>query len=104
MNRSFISVIAGGFGTDGSSTGDDQEVGEHREITAEETAELLKNSHSVIITPGTGSMDRRRRIMKANEKDTFRHSGYNAFANGVGDMGYWRWSCMEWRSRSTNIH
>lgn len=51
MNRSFISVIAGGFGTDGSSTGDDQEVGEHREITAEETAELLKNSHSVIITP-----------------------------------------------------
>ena len=52
MNRSFISVIAGGFGTDGSSTGDDQEVGEHREITAEETAELLKNSHSAIITRG----------------------------------------------------
>lgn len=25
--------------------------------------------------------------MKANEKDTFRHNGYNAFANGVGDMG-----------------
>lgn len=54
MNRSFISVIAGGFGTDGSSTGDDQEAGEHREITAEETAEMLKNSHSVIITPGYG--------------------------------------------------
>ncbi|MSL30608.1 Re/Si-specific NAD(P)(+) transhydrogenase subunit beta, partial [Escherichia coli] len=54
MNRSFISVIAGGFGTDGSSTGDDQEVGEHREISPEETAELLKNSHSVIITPGYG--------------------------------------------------
>ncbi|MFP1591370.1 NAD(P)(+) transhydrogenase (Re/Si-specific) subunit beta [Escherichia coli] len=44
MNRSFISVIAGGFGTDGSSTGDDQEVGEHREITAEETAELLEKT------------------------------------------------------------
>ncbi|ATT27683.1 Re/Si-specific NAD(P)(+) transhydrogenase subunit beta [Salmonella enterica subsp. enterica serovar Enteritidis] len=54
MNRSFVSVIAGGFGTDGSSTGDDQEAGEHREITAEETAEMLKNSHSVIITPGYG--------------------------------------------------
>ncbi|ESJ40608.1 pyridine nucleotide transhydrogenase, partial [Salmonella enterica subsp. enterica serovar Cubana str. CFSAN001083] len=54
MNRSFISVIAGGFGTDGSSTGDDQEAGEHREITAEETAEMLKNTHSVIITPGYG--------------------------------------------------
>ncbi|MBK5142238.1 Re/Si-specific NAD(P)(+) transhydrogenase subunit beta [Budviciaceae bacterium BWR-B9] len=54
MNRSFISVIAGGFGTDGSSTGEDEEVGEHRETTAEEVAELLKNSSSVIITPGYG--------------------------------------------------
>ncbi|WP_445493557.1 Re/Si-specific NAD(P)(+) transhydrogenase subunit beta [Photorhabdus sp. SF281] len=54
MNRSFISVIAGGFGTDGSSTGDDQEMGEYRETTAEEVAELLKNSTSVIITPGYG--------------------------------------------------
>ncbi|CCJ92475.1 NAD(P) transhydrogenase subunit beta [Cronobacter malonaticus 681] len=54
MNRSFISVIAGGFGTDGSSTGESDEVGEHREITAEETAEMLKNSTSVIITPGYG--------------------------------------------------
>ena len=50
MNRSFISVIAGGFGSDGSSTGSDEEVGEHREISAEDTAEMLKNSHSVIIT------------------------------------------------------
>lgn len=54
MNRSFISVIAGGFGSDGSSTGSDEEVGEHREINAEDTAEMLKNSHSVIITPGYG--------------------------------------------------
>ena len=54
MNRSFISVIAGGFGTDGSSTGEEEEHGEHREINAEETAELLKNSTSVIITPGYG--------------------------------------------------
>ncbi|SLM63059.1 MULTISPECIES: Re/Si-specific NAD(P)(+) transhydrogenase subunit beta [Dickeya] len=54
MNRSFISVIAGGFGTDGSSSGADEEVGEHRETSAEEVAELLKNSSSVIITPGYG--------------------------------------------------
>ncbi|WP_374053629.1 Re/Si-specific NAD(P)(+) transhydrogenase subunit beta [Xenorhabdus taiwanensis] len=54
MNRSFISVIAGGFGTDGSSSGDDQELGEYRETTAEDVAELLKNSTSVIITPGYG--------------------------------------------------
>ncbi|CQH30439.1 Re/Si-specific NAD(P)(+) transhydrogenase subunit beta [Yersinia frederiksenii] len=54
MNRSFISVIAGGFGTDGSSTGDAEEMGEYRETTAEEVADLLKNSSSVIITPGYG--------------------------------------------------
>ncbi|KAA9001899.1 Re/Si-specific NAD(P)(+) transhydrogenase subunit beta [Affinibrenneria salicis] len=54
MNRSFISVIAGGFGTDGSSTGNAEEMGEYRETSAEEVAELLKNSSSVIITPGYG--------------------------------------------------
>jgi len=54
MNRSFISVIAGGFGTDSSSTGETEEAGEHREISAEETAEMLKNASSVIITPGYG--------------------------------------------------
>ncbi|PKH26756.1 NAD(P)(+) transhydrogenase (Re/Si-specific) subunit beta [Enterobacterales bacterium CwR94] len=54
MNRSFISVIAGGFGTDTSSAGDSEEVGEHREINVEETAELLKGASSVIITPGYG--------------------------------------------------
>lgn len=54
MNRSFISVIAGGFGTDGSSTGDAEEMGEYRETTAEEVAEQLRNSTSVIITPGYG--------------------------------------------------
>ena len=54
MNRSFFSVIAGGFGTDGSSTGSDEEMGEYRETTAEEVAEMLKNSTSVIITPGYG--------------------------------------------------
>ena len=54
MNRSFISVIAGGFGTDSSGGDDSEQAGEHREITAEETAELLKASSSVVITPGYG--------------------------------------------------
>ncbi len=53
MNRSFISVIAGGFGQEIVISGD-QEHGEHRETTAEEVAEMLKNSKSVIITPGYG--------------------------------------------------
>ncbi|MDV5051019.1 Re/Si-specific NAD(P)(+) transhydrogenase subunit beta [Vibrio sp. T13N] len=53
MNRSFISVIAGGFGQEVVISGD-EEQGEHRETTAEEVAEMLKNSKSVIITPGYG--------------------------------------------------
>ncbi|ORT52538.1 pyridine nucleotide transhydrogenase (plasmid) [Vibrio sp. qd031] len=53
MNRSFISVIAGGFGQE-VVISEDVEQGEHRESTAEDVAEMLKNSKSVIITPGYG--------------------------------------------------
>ncbi|EJO9867280.1 TPA: Re/Si-specific NAD(P)(+) transhydrogenase subunit beta [Vibrio vulnificus] len=53
MNRSFISVIAGGFGQEVVISGD-EEYGEHREINAEDVADMLKNSKSVIITPGYG--------------------------------------------------
>ncbi len=53
MNRSFVSVIAGGFGQE-ISISSDVEQGEHRETSAEEVAELLRNSKSVIITPGYG--------------------------------------------------
>lgn len=53
MNRSFISVIAGGFGNDVVASAD-TEQGEHRETNAEEVAEMLKNASSVIITPGYG--------------------------------------------------
>ncbi|PXA73746.1 Re/Si-specific NAD(P)(+) transhydrogenase subunit beta [Vibrio sp. 11986-1-5] len=53
MNRSFISVIAGGFGQEVAISSDEQQ-GEYREMNAEEVAELLKNSRSVVITPGYG--------------------------------------------------
>jgi H+-translocating NAD(P) transhydrogenase subunit beta len=53
MNRSFISVIAGGFGVE-AGPADDKDYGEHREITAEGVAELLASADSVIITPGYG--------------------------------------------------
>jgi NAD(P) transhydrogenase subunit beta len=55
MNRSFISVIMGGFGA-GSSTAttSNQPAGEVTPITVEETAELLQNARSVIIVPGYG--------------------------------------------------
>jgi NAD(P) transhydrogenase subunit beta len=53
MNRSFLSVIAGGFGNEGSVS-DDRDYGEHTEIGAEDTAELLREARSVVITPGYG--------------------------------------------------
>jgi NAD(P) transhydrogenase subunit beta len=53
MNRSFFSVIAGGFGNEGS-VAVDRDYGEHTEISAEDTAELLKDASSVVITPGYG--------------------------------------------------
>ena len=53
MNRSFVSVIAGGFGQE-VVVGDDKDYGEHREITAEGAADLLRDASSVIITPGYG--------------------------------------------------
>jgi NAD(P) transhydrogenase subunit beta len=54
MNRSFISVIAGGFGNEGSAAASDVDYGEHTEISAEDTAELLREASSVVITPGYG--------------------------------------------------
>ena len=56
MNRSFVSVILGGFGAEGGTVvaSGSAEVGEHREIQAAEVAELLKSASSVVITPGYG--------------------------------------------------
>ena len=54
MNRSFISVIAGGFGNEGAAASGDEEMGEYHELKPNEVAELLKNSSSVIIAPGYG--------------------------------------------------
>lgn len=54
MNRSFISVIAGGFGNAPTAAKKDEEMGEYHELKANEVADLLKNSSSVIITPGYG--------------------------------------------------
>src|SRR6478672_2066245 len=53
MNRSFISVIAGGFGIE-AGPADDKDYGTHREIDADSAAELLASADSVVITPGYG--------------------------------------------------
>jgi NAD(P) transhydrogenase subunit beta len=58
MNRGFISVIAGGFGTGGGTPapkGDAaQPAGEVVAVSAAETAELLREAKNVIVIPGYG--------------------------------------------------
>ncbi len=56
MNRNFIAVIAGGFGTSGGATPAAGAVpqGEVSPIEAEETAELLRAARNIIIVPGYG--------------------------------------------------
>jgi NAD(P) transhydrogenase subunit beta len=59
MNRNFISVIAGGFGTGGGAAapaagGAAQPAGEVTPILAAETAEMLREAKNVIIVPGYG--------------------------------------------------
>lgn len=56
MNRHFLSVIAGGFGTSAGtvSSGGDDEGKEVVRTTVEETAQLFQDAKSVIIVPGYG--------------------------------------------------
>ncbi|MFC5137090.1 Re/Si-specific NAD(P)(+) transhydrogenase subunit beta [Actinomycetospora rhizophila] len=52
MNRSFLSVIAGGFGVESGTSAAVE--GEHREVTADEVAAMLTDASSVVIVPGYG--------------------------------------------------
>ena len=57
MNRKFLAVIAGGFGTGGGTTvpsGSGEDQGEVVSVSADETAELLANAKEVMIIPGYG--------------------------------------------------
>jgi NAD(P) transhydrogenase subunit beta len=53
MNRHFLSVIAGGFGSAGGGEAAEIE-GEVNPIEAEETAQLLRDSKNIVIIPGYG--------------------------------------------------
>jgi H+-translocating NAD(P) transhydrogenase subunit beta len=55
MNRSFVSVILGGFGAaEGHVIASSAEVGEHQELDAAAVADLLRDARSVVVTPGYG--------------------------------------------------
>ncbi len=54
MNRNFVSVIMGGFGTTASSDDDGGEQGEAIAIQADEVAQLMGDAGKVVIVPGYG--------------------------------------------------
>ena len=55
MNRKFLAVIAGGFGTsEGTQLAAGEDQGEVQPILPEETAELLRDAKEVMIIPGYG--------------------------------------------------
>ncbi len=57
MNRSFISVIMGGFGSDGGTPaagGEKIEYNPHTITSAEDVAEMLRDSNEVVVIPGYG--------------------------------------------------
>jgi H+-translocating NAD(P) transhydrogenase subunit beta len=56
MNRNFVSVIAGGFGTGGGAPAPSgaAPAGDVQPISANETAELLRGAKNVIVVPGYG--------------------------------------------------
>ncbi|MEH6650671.1 MAG: Re/Si-specific NAD(P)(+) transhydrogenase subunit beta [Motiliproteus sp.] len=55
MNRKFVNVILGGFGTTTStSSAGQEEQGETTSTTVEDVADLLNNANSVVIVPGYG--------------------------------------------------
>jgi NAD(P) transhydrogenase subunit beta len=54
MNRSFISVILGGFGGDAAAAGGPAETRPVKQGSAEDAAFIMKNASKVIIVPGYG--------------------------------------------------
>ncbi|MDD2217572.1 MAG: Re/Si-specific NAD(P)(+) transhydrogenase subunit beta [Eubacteriales bacterium] len=76
MNRSFIAVIAGGFGNEKASA-QEVEEGEYREIIPEEVAEILKSSENVIIAPGYGMAVAQAQYSVADISRKLREMGIN---------------------------
>jgi NAD(P) transhydrogenase subunit beta len=80
MNRKFLSVIAGGFGTEGgvpAAGGAIQPAGEVSPIHAAETAELLRDAKNVIIVPGYGMAVAQAQHMVNDITQLLREKGVN---------------------------
>lgn len=76
MNRNFISVIAGGFGTEGGAPSA-AISGEVQAVDPEETASLLTEAKNVIIVPGYGMAVAQAQHVVAEIVKTLRAKGVN---------------------------
>ncbi|GAB3495804.1 NAD(P)(+) transhydrogenase (Re/Si-specific) subunit beta [Flexivirga lutea] len=74
MNRSFLSVIAGGFGIE-AGPANDADLGGHRETTVAEVTDLLSAATSVVIAPGYGMAVAQAQYAVADLTTTLRDSG-----------------------------
>ncbi|MFY0663048.1 MAG: Re/Si-specific NAD(P)(+) transhydrogenase subunit beta [Natronospirillum sp.] len=77
MNRSFVSVIMGGFGTDSSTAGGDEDHGDVIATSAEDLAEALDNADNVIIVPGFGMAVATAQTAVSDLTDVLRKKGKN---------------------------
>ncbi|MEO0919248.1 MAG: NAD(P)(+) transhydrogenase (Re/Si-specific) subunit beta [Pseudomonadota bacterium] len=77
MNRSFISVILGGFGGDdaAASAGGDQEERPVKQGAADDAAFLMKNASKVIIVPGYGMAVAQAQHALREMADNLKHEG-----------------------------
>jgi NAD(P) transhydrogenase subunit beta len=79
MNRKFLAVIAGGFGTSGGApaAGGGEDQGEVVAIESHETAELLSNAREVMIIPGYGMAVAQAQHIVHEITQTLREKGVN---------------------------
>jgi NAD(P) transhydrogenase subunit beta len=75
MNRSFVSVIAGGFGGEVAAAGGTKETRPVKQGSAEDAAFIMKNAGSVIIVPGYGMAVAQAQHAVREMADKLKHEG-----------------------------
>lgn len=64
MNRSLANVILGGYGTSSTGTGKPMEItGTHTEVNVDQTVDMIKEAHNIIITPGNTHTHTENRVL-----------------------------------------
>ena len=87
MNRSFISVIAGGFGGDVAVASGAEETRPVKQGSADDAAFIMKNAASVIIVPGYGMAGRpsaARAARDGGQAQSRRRESFLRYSSGGG--------------------